>query len=322
MQRRYLVGVDGGGTKTIAVAAATDGTVLAVERGDGINYNTIGMEPARENLKKILDRLWTGIDGECLEVTVGMPALDMPADRELTNEFAGDSFDPKLLDLQSDAYVTLAGFTMGQPGMIVICGTGSILLMVDGQKRQHVRGGWGYLLGDAGSGYALAVDGLRAAIRDWENVGEKTALSEAAMAFFRLSHPRKLIDIVYSPGCTQANIAQFGRIVLKCCEGGDKEAVRIARSNMAAIAANAAEMIRRAPEANHVGIWGSVLTNSTCARQLFSEELLKRCPEAVIIKPEFPPELGAIIHSVSKRGPIKQEFLNNLKASYANPNAQ
>ena len=313
--------MDGGGTKTIAVAAAADGTVLAVERGDGINYNTIGMERARGNLKEILDRLHAGIDGECEEVTVGMPALDMPAGPEVTNAFAGDTFDPKLLDLQSDAYITLAGFTMGQPGMIVICGTGSILLMLDKQKQQHVCGGWGYLLGDAGSGYALAVDGLRAAILDWENVGEKTTISDAAMVHFKLSHPRELIDIVYSPGCKQSDIAQFGRIVLKCCEDGDKEAARIVRSNMASIAANAAEMIHRAPEANHVGIWGGVLTNSACARQLFSEELLKRCPEAVIIKPEFPPELGAIIHSATKRGTVEEEFLRNLKQSYAKWNA-
>ncbi len=317
MQRRYLVGVDGGGTKTIAVAAAADGAVLAVERGDGINYNTIGMERARSNLKEILNRLQSSIDGECLEVTVGMPALDMSASQELTAVFAGNSFDPKLLDLQSDAYITLAGFTLGQPGMIVICGTGSILLMVDKQKQQHVRGGWGYLLGDAGSGYALAVDGLRAAIRKWENVGEKTVLSDAAMTYFKLKHPRELIDIIYSPKCTQADIAQFGRIVLQCCENGDTEAIHIVRSNMTAIAANAVEMIHRVPEANHVGVWGSILTNNACARQFFSEELLKHCPEAVIIRPEFPPELGAIIHSMNKRGTLKDEFLKNLKDSYA-----
>lgn len=317
MRSRYLVGVDGGGTKTIAVAANEDGTVLAVERGDGINYHTIGMERARSNLKEILERLRAHTDGECAEVTVGMPALDMPADRELTAAFAGTSFDANQLDLQSDAYITLMGFTLGQPGMIVICGTGSILLMVDEQKRQHVRGGWGYLLGDAGSGYALAVGGLQAAIREWENVGSKTALSEAAMTYFHLRHPRDLINVVYSPKCTQADIAQFGRIVLQCCENGDEEAVRVTRSSMAAIAANAAEMIAHTPAANRVGIWGSILTHNACAREIFSQELLSRCPQAVIIRPEFPPELGAVIHSMSKRGTLRDEALQNLKKSYA-----
>lgn len=317
MRSKYLVGVDGGGTKTIAVAANEDGTVLAVERGDGINYHTIGMERARSNLKEILNRLQARINGECIEVTVGMPALDMPADRELTAAFAGTSFDANLLDLQSDAYITLMGFTLGKPGMIVICGTGSILLMVDKQKRQHVRGGWGYLLGDAGSGYALAIGGLQAAIREWEHVGSKTALSEAAAAHFQLCHPRDLINVIYSPKCTQADIAQFGRIVLKCCENGDEEAIRVTRSNMAAIAANAAEMIACVPEANRVGIWGSVLTNNACARDLFSKELLSRCPQAVIIRPEFPPELGAVIHSMSKKGSLRDEALKNLKESYS-----
>lgn len=316
MRLNYVVGVDGGGTKTIAVAAGEDGTVLAVERGEGINYNNIGMDRARSNLKEIMCRLQARLDGVCTEITVGMPALDMPADKELITRFAGDSFDPEILDLQSDACITLTGFTMGQPGMIVICGTGSILLMIDEYGQQYVRGGWGYILGDAGSGYTLAIDGLRAAICDWENTGEKTALSRMAMTYFQLKDPRDLINIIYPSGYTQADIAQFGRIVLECCEQGDKAAVRITRDNMAALAANAAEMIRRIPAANRVGIWGSVLTNNACARQIFSEELHRLCPEAVIIRPEFPPELGAVIHAMNKKGPLKEEILRRLKESY------
>ncbi len=86
---------------------------------------------------------------------------------------------------------------------------------------------------------------------------------------------------------------------------------------MAAIAANAAEMIARTPAANRVGIWGSILTHNACAREIFSQELLSRCPQAVIIRPEFPPELGAVIHSMSKKGVLRDEALQNLKKSYA-----
>lgn len=317
MSDSYFVGVDGGGTKTIAVAARRDGTVVAMERGTGINYHHTGLECARDHLREILNRLEGKVNGSCEELAIGMPALDRAADEALTRAFAGDCFDPALLDIQSDAYMALAGFTLGRPGMIVICGTGSILLMLDENGQQHVRGGWGHLLGDAGSGYALAIDALRAAIDDWENVGPHTALSQAAMKHFQLSNPRDLIEVLYSARCTQADIAQFGRDVLECCDRGDAMAERVTCRNMEALAANAAEMIGRVPQANHVGICGGILTNNRYAQTMFQQALACRCPEAVIGRPEFPPELGAVIHSLNKRHLLTPEVLRNLKHSYA-----
>lgn len=316
MSDSYLIGVDGGGTKTIAVAARADGTVIGAERGEGINYNNIGMDRARRNLKEIIDRLESRIDGHCEGLAVGMPALDMPADDALTRLFAGNSFDPALLDLQSDAYMALVGFTLGKAGMIVICGTGSILLMMDENGAQHVRGGWGHLLGDPGSGYALAVDGLKAAIADWENIGPHTSVTRAAEEYFRLLSPRQLIDRVYAEGQSRAELARFGRLVLEQCALGDGVALGIARKNMSVLAANAAEMIARVPAANRVGIYGGVLTNSAVAREIFTDQLKKLCPDAEVSLPEFPPELGALIHALNRRSLLSPETLRRMKASY------
>ena len=316
MSDNYLIGIDGGGTKTIAVAARKDGTILAAERGEGINYNNIGMDRARNNLKDIVDRLESRLEGECEAMSIGMPALDAPADEALTRAFAGELFDPGLLDMQSDAYMALIGFTLGQAGMIVICGTGSILLMMDENGTQHVRGGWGPMLGDPGSGYSLAIDGLKAAIEDWENIGEHTSIAGAAMKHFGLSKPRELIDRVYADGQSRASLARFGRCVLEQCDRGDAVAAEIVRRNMAALAANAAEMIGRVPAANRIGINGGVLTNSAAARESFTQQLLRRCPDAEVSMPEFPPELGALIHALNRRGLLVPETLKNLKTSY------
>lgn len=312
----YLIGVDGGGTKTIAVAARPDGTVIGAERGEGINYNNIGMDRARANLKEIIDRLESRIGSRCEGLSVGMPALDLPADEALTRLFAGSSFDPALLDLQSDAYMALVGFTLGKAGMIVICGTGSILLMMDEHGVQHVRGGWGHLLGDPGSGYALAMDGLKAAIADWENIGPHTSVTQAAEEYFSLKDPRELIDRVYAKEQTKAELAGFGRRVPEQAALGDAVAAEIVRRNTAVLAANAAEMIRRVPAANRVGVYGGVLTNSAFVREAFTAQLQALCPEAEVSLPEFPPELGALIHALNRRGLLRPETLTNLKASY------
>ena len=113
--------------------------------------------------------------GTCDLLSVGMPALDTTADETTLRAFAGDVFDPQSLILESDACMALEGVTGGDKGMIVICGTGSMALLDDGNG-QRAAGGWGYLLGDPGSGYGIAMAGLRAAIRHWEGIGPDTGL--------------------------------------------------------------------------------------------------------------------------------------------------
>ena len=158
-----LIGVDGGGTHSTAVAVAPDGRVLAVTYGEGLNHHNIGIPTARTRLAGMIRALRTQC-GEpvVLGVCVGMSALDGPADEKTLRQFAVGELAGFPLDLQSDAYIALVGFAKGAPGLIVICGTGSMLLMVDERRRQYVSGGWGYLLQDAGSGYTLAREALLA----------------------------------------------------------------------------------------------------------------------------------------------------------------
>ena len=79
MEEGYLIGVDGGGTKTKAVAARTDGTVLATAVGGGLNAGQIGAGRAKENLLGVLKRLTRALDGQAARVVVGDPSLDGPA---------------------------------------------------------------------------------------------------------------------------------------------------------------------------------------------------------------------------------------------------
>ena len=313
---RVLIGVDGGGTKTVAVAARMDGTILAAQRGIGINYNNIGMEKARDNLKEVIDRLLARCSRDYEEICIGMPALDMAADEALTRLFAGDAFDPARLDMQSDAYTALQGFTLGKPGIIVICGTGSILLLMNGKGGQYVQGGWGHMLGDRGSSHALASAGLCAAIDAWEKVGPETALGDAAMQHFSLSTPRQLIDRVYAPECGPHGIAGFAKEVLILAAQGDEIARTIVEKEMIHVAAQAAALIVQFPEAYRVGMYGGVFAHNPLARDLFIGALTKRIPHAQVSMPEYPPELGALIHVFQKRGLLTDLVLSNMKESY------
>lgn len=316
-QTKYFIGVDGGGTRTTCVLARNDGTILKRSIGEGINFNNIGMEKARSRLHKTITELMkdTGVSYDCM--CIGMSALDYAADEETTRQFSGELFDPAKMDMQSDAYTALMGYTLGKSGMIIICGTGSMLLMVDGSGKQQVTGGWGHILGDPGSSHALAMDGLRAAINHWEGVSPAPKLAEKATEHFNLSYPRQLIERVFDPSCQPATIAQFAKEVLILAAEGDACAYDILFRNMDHAAAEAAALLIHAPEAARVGLHGGVFTHNPLACELFTQALQARIPHAVTGMAEYPPELGALIHIFAKYGLVTEAVLKNLKNSYA-----
>lgn len=316
MAKDLLIGIDGGGTHSTAVAAYPDGRIAAVAHGGGLNFYNIGVDPVRRNLEQMVSELCGKADDEAEKICVGMSALDAPADENTLGLFTTGTIRPGQLDLQSDAYVALMGFALGQPGVIVICGTGSMLVMMDAEGRQHVSGGWGYLLNDAGSGYTLAREGLLAVIEQAEGLGEPTQLMGDALEFFGTETPRGLIDKIYDPECTPDKIAGFARYVLMRAEEGEKCALAILKRNMHRLARHAAKMTESVPEAKRVGLYGGIFAHSAPARNMFKEALDELHPGLQVSIPEFPPELGAVIHLMLKKGPLTEDILNTMKSTY------
>jgi N-acetylglucosamine kinase-like BadF-type ATPase len=311
---KVIIGVDGGGSKSAGAAVGMDGNVLALFRGKGINYYAIGMERARQNLLEIVNALLEQCGGTCELLSVGMPALDTTADEETLRAFAGNVFDPRAMIMESDARMALEGMTGGDRGMIVICGTGSMAVLMD-ENGEKAAGGWGFLLGDPGSGCGIAMAGLRASIRAWEGTGPETGLSERALAFFRLAAPRDLIPLIYDPACGPDAVARFAGEVFALAEEGDGEALQIIREETRLVAWQAASLLQSAPEVEKVGLYGGIFQHQPLARKLFADALRARLPGHTIqiVEPEFPPEIGAVIRGFKRLGTLNAERLVNLK---------
>lgn len=318
LDHRIFIGIDGGGTHSTAAAAWPDGRIAAVCEGGGLNFHNVGVPLVKERLEDMARRLCAACGSGLEEACVGMSALDLPADEATHALFTGDVFGREQLDLQSDAYAALIGLTQGHPGVIVICGTGSMLVALDEVGAQHVSGGWGYLLGDAGSSYTLSREALLRVIDRFEGLGEETALCADALAYFQADAPRGLIDRIYPLPPEQ--VAGFARFVLQRAEQGDAIAYAIVDQNMRRLARQAAHLVSQYPESFRVGLYGGVFAHSGLARTLFGEELVRLAPTAQICSPDYPPELGALIHLFKKRGMLTPEVLFNLKSTYYKEN--
>ena len=309
----YLIGVDGGGTKTKAVAARMDGTVLAAAMGGGLNAGQIGAEQAKENLLDVLSRLTRGLNGQIARVVVGDPSLDGPAPPEAARAFAQGWIEQERLTLTSDVHLALFAFSQGAPAAMAVCGTGSMIVMTDEDGETRTAGGWGHVLGDPGSGYALALGGLRAAIDCWEGVSDARALAERARAFFDLREPRGLIDFVYRPETKPSDLAAFGREVLALAKASDEPALGLLCAQMTRLARGAAALIRPCPAVRRVGLYGGVFEHSAEARDAFTQALREACPNAETARPALPPEIGGVMLAMRECGGLNEKAIKRLK---------
>lgn len=318
MQDPVIIGVDGGGTKSVGAAVSASGEVLAIRRGGGINYNNIGLEAARKNLYEIVSGLINDCGRDYSALYIGSAAIETPAGRDTVEAMAGKLMRPEAMVMESDAYMALMGMTQGGPGLIVICGTGSMLVMDDGIHGQQIMGGWGHILGDPGSGYTIAAEGLRSAIRCWEETGPETTLAAEAVRYFSLKNPRRLTDKIYDPTCGVDVIARFAENVFKAADAGDRIACEIIKNQMHEIASEAAALLKKSASVDQVGLYGGIFQHQPMARRQFADALQNKLPNRHFnfINPEFPPELGAVILYFRQHEQLNGELLDRMKKSY------
>jgi N-acetylglucosamine kinase-like BadF-type ATPase len=170
---RVVIGLDGGGTKTIACVVDTKTrTQLSSCKTLSSNKYSVGEAKAKNEIFNAMNGALkeanlnlSNVDG----ISLGMSGVDRPEDKELVRrwmeEFVGEYKHIKI-KVNSDTFTSISSGTLGVlHGMVIIAGTGSIVVATDGGESQVRAGGWGPLLGDVGSGWAIGHDVLCAVAR-------------------------------------------------------------------------------------------------------------------------------------------------------------
>jgi glucosamine kinase len=230
--------VDGGGSKTLAIVANLDGEELARAVAGPSNYISGEADRVVENVAAaVSDAARTaGVELPVASLWVGLAGIDRPGAREEIAEcLAGLSNDVRL---SNDAQLLFGAFEDGV-GIVLIAGTGSIALGVDRHGNTARAGGWGYLIGDEGSGYDLGRRAIRAAARSADGRAIQTSLLPALLAHWGLDQPLQLIDQVYRER-DRAAIAGCARLVFDAAEAWDPVATRLVQSGAAELASAAA----------------------------------------------------------------------------------
>ena len=297
---KYYLGIDGGGTKTTAIICDENAQLISRFVGESINYNSVGMDTARKNLKATVDGVLPN-DVKLNATFIGMSAISERADNEFTKKLCEGIIDCDKITMDSDVYIGLEAMRCDGSAAMVISGTGSMAVgrLPDGEIIHT--GGWGYILGDEGSGYAICIDALRAAICGYEGSAEKTLLTDAVKEHYQVNDMLELIDIFYDPPMPRSEIAKLAPIVFKCSEN-DGVADAIIRNHAQLLANTVSALLSQLPEGTSLGLWGGIFENYEKFRNLFSASVNERFPETEINVLEYAPEYGAVFAAIKTDG--------------------
>lgn len=297
---KYYLGIDGGGTKTVAIICDENGTLVSRYVGKSINYNSVGTDTARKNLKETVDGVLEGKNIVLSSAFIGMPALSDRADGEFTRKLCGGIIDCPKIAMDSDVYIGLEAMKCDGAAAMVVSGTGSMAVgkLADGTILHT--GGWGYILGDEGSGYALGLEAVKAAICGAEGSADKTALTQKVLEHFNITDIDSLIDIFYDPPISNSEVAKVAPLLFECAKNGDAVANGIITRHAQLLADTVTALLNKMPCGTPLGMWGGILVNCELFREKFVSLIKEKFPESQVEIIKYPPEYGAVFAAMKE----------------------
>ncbi len=226
----HVLGLDAGGTKTVCLLANEEGTVLASARGGGANLQAAGELAVEKVLYEVMEEALGDRALVPAAICLGIAGVDRPDDRVVIRAVMKRIARQARVLIVNDALVALEAGAPGVPGVVVISGTGSIAYGRNARGEAARAGGWGYVLGDEGSGYWIGRAALRAVLRESDRRGPKTALTRLLLAHFDVSQAQGLIHAVYNTSLQPAAIGSLARCVQEAFSAGDSVAIGILRN--------------------------------------------------------------------------------------------
>ncbi|MBI5956913.1 MAG: ATPase [Chloroflexi bacterium] len=295
-----VLGIDGGGTKTVCVLADDRGEVLGRGRSGSSNYNTVGIEKARRSLLEAVAGAFAAAglaNREVAAICLGLAGVDRPADVHLIQEALGSANLARKVVIVNDAEVALAGATESGLGVVVIAGTGSIAFGINRRGEKRRAGGWGPILGDEGSGYSIGLSALASVLKAHDGRGPRTSLSSLIMEHWKLSRVDDIVGRVYVTPPPRLEIAALAPTVAKAARAGDEVAGEIWQRAGLDLAHEAVAVIRglgMAQEVFEVATAGSVFKAGELILSPFRSAIGEVAPGALVVKPRREPVLGAV----------------------------
>lgn len=222
----YFLGVDGGASKTAAIVTDEAGKPLGEGVAGPSNHLRVGIETAARNVERAVNKALVAADVASREIVwayCGIAGADHPAHRQEVVDSLSVFFPRGNFTVDNDARIALTGAIGFGGGVVVIAGTGSVAFGRNEKGDEARAGGWGPTIGDEGSGFGIARNGLAAIVRAYDGRGPATRMTD----LLREEHDMRPDDLtrwVYAPTTHADDIARYGKLVIDAANAGDEVA--------------------------------------------------------------------------------------------------
>jgi N-acetylglucosamine kinase len=241
----HVLGIDAGGTKTVCLLANDRGDILAEARGSGANLQVMGELGVEKVLHRVMEDAIRDHDVGLEAICLGIAGVDRPRDAQAVQDIMRRIGHKTHSVVVNDALIALVAGAGEQAGVVVVAGTGSIAYGRDADGRAARAGGWGYLLGDEGGGFWIGRAALSAVVRQFDERGPVTLLTDLVLEHMQLSTPAEVIHAIYDRGLQRHAIAGLAGVVQRATEAGDAVAGEILDRAASELAAATASVVTR-----------------------------------------------------------------------------
>ena len=224
---RHVLGIDAGGTKTRAILADETGRVVAGARGGGANLRTHGELEVEKVLHSVIERAEgeAGVRADAL--ALGIAGADRPEDYAVLREILRRIGFKSRVVLANDARIAFVAGSARRVGLALICGTGSIAWGRNSRGEVARAGGWGWHLGDEGSGFWIGEHAIRDVLRGVDGRGPATLLEKPLFEHFGIERPEEIVRALYDRDYPRHQVAMFAVRVQEAASRGDAVARQI-----------------------------------------------------------------------------------------------
>ena len=310
--RRLYLGIDGGQSGTTALIADESGRVIGRGRGGPCNHvsSDEGRAKFRDAVLGCIQQACLGARLDAQTVAFVSACLGFSGGPEDKESYSRELIRSDRYKITHDAEIALSGATAGQPGVIVIAGTGSMAFGRNATDRSARAGGWGYVFGDEGGAFDIVRRALRAALKYEEGWGEPTALYDLLLRETKSQDANQLLHLFYAPEYGRSRVAALCPLITEAAEQDlvARQIINAAAADLSRYVEAVFRQLFRPGETVPVSYIGGVF------RSALLLDVFKSCVRNSIAcdptQPHFGPAEGAVFEALRLDGNAAQLILS------------
>lgn len=306
-RRSFVLGVDGGGTKTLGLLADEYGNILTRHTAGATNPNLVGFETAAKTIVKLTADSCE--DGRChieelKAVVLGIAGASIEPNKQrlrgaVEAMFTKGGLKTPPIVVETDARVALEGSFAGGQGVVIIAGTGSIVTGKTQKGEVLSSGGWGRIIGDEGSGYYIGREAVRLVTLMYDRRGEKTKLRDVFEEKFHWKSRDDIIEAVYQE---KFDLSSLAPIVFDTAATNDIPSQKLLQQSATQLAEQARVVVMQMGILRKIGLvmLGGLLDQGSVYANVLHMKLMKLLPQVEVKSPVHPPAHGAVLMALEK----------------------